>query len=65
MNSPDHFDIEQIAAWLCAKSGGDWAKPYTKRRVWMRRALALTVLADARLGKCAATAEAKKIMEAA
>ena len=60
-----HFDIEAIAAWLCGKSGGDWAKPYTKRRVWMRRALALTALADQRLSKGAATAEARKIMEAA
>ena len=60
-----HFDIEAIAAWLCSKSGGDWAKPYTKRRVWMQRALALTVLADSRMSKAAATAEARKIMGAA
>lgn len=60
----DHFDIEAIAAWLCAKSGGDWGKPYTKRRVWMRRALALTVLADSTRTKEGATAEARKIMEA-
>lgn len=37
--------VEEVAAWLCNKAGGNWAKPYTKRNVWRRRAMALECLA--------------------
>ena len=37
--------LEELAAWLCNKSGGDWTRKYTKRDLWRRRALALEALA--------------------
>ena len=41
----DYAEVEQVAAWLCNKSGGDWSKPYTKRNTWRLRAMALAALA--------------------
>lgn len=38
-------EVEEVAAWLCNKSGGNWDKPYTKRNLWRCRAMALEALA--------------------
>ena len=40
-----YAEVEVIAAQLCAMSGGNWDKPYTKRNKWRKRAMALICLA--------------------
>lgn len=37
--------VEMLAALMCFNGGGDWSRPYTKRNVWRKRAMALMALA--------------------
>ena len=52
----DFSQVEEVAAWLCNKSGGDWQRKKTHRNLWRRRAAALMELAKGN------KPEAEKIM---
>lgn len=44
----DFSTLEQLAARLCALSGGDWDRKYTKRGIWRKHAMTLVATANGR-----------------
>ena len=42
----DFETVEQLAAEICHRSGGDWDKPRTRKNLWRSRALAIIHLAN-------------------
>ena len=56
MIAADFNTVEQLAARLCALSGGDWSRKRTKKNVWRKRAMALVAMANGDM------AEATRVM---
>lgn len=44
--STDFETVEQLAAEICHRSGGDWEKRRTRKNLWRARALAVIHLAN-------------------
>lgn len=42
----DFATIEELAAEICRRSGGDWERKGTKRNLWRKRAMAIVCLAN-------------------
>lgn len=43
---PDFATVEELAAQLCRRAGGDWSRKRTRKNLWRRRVLALIALAN-------------------